>query len=449
MRRRSPSADMSDNSAVQYLGGLRAWPTRLRILAYYGRCLLRPRRYPPFILGRSKGGLLSTIATAKELHLRKYVKSDGGVRSSLTLPKWPSKPYDRMVGRGGLNINAAGTPFKRQVDHAILAISRKCAYRCRHCYERSHIGSEEAVPVEAWKRTVRDLQAMGTGIIVFSGGEPLLRYDDLLDLLRSGDKALSEFHIHTSGHGMTDGKARELKAAGLEAAAVGLDDVDPGRHDALRGYPGAFQEALAAIGSLRRAGLFVSINLCLTKELVRSGDLPALMDLAKDKGVGAIRFLEPVPVGGYQGLPRAELFSDADRTAATDFFLRVNGSRRYARYPFISYEAYFEAPERLGCMMGGHSHFAVDALGNVIPCVFLPVSFGNIMTEDLPAIVGRMREAIPRPCRGGCSAALLASSVSDAADHGRSFPVPFASMEREWQRLYPALRDAGPRSARI
>ena len=430
---------MRNDSGVRYLGGIRIWPTRLRLLASYGRYLFRPRRYPLFILNRSKGGLLRSLQTAKELHIRKYVKSDGGYRYSLTVPKWPSQPYDRMAGLGGLNINAAGTKFKRQVDHAILAISRKCVYRCRHCYERSHIASEETVPLEAWKRTVRDLQAMGTSIIVFSGGEPMLRYGDLLELLRSGDKSLSEFHVHTSGHAVTEDKAKALKDAGLEAAAIGLDDVNPGRHDALRGYPGAFREAISAIHSFRRAGLFTYINLCLTKDLVRSGDFPTLMELAKGLGVGAIRFLEPVPVGGYQEKDRAELFSDEDRAVTTDFFLKVNGSRRYARYPFISYEAFSEAPERLGCMMGGHSHFAVDGLGNVLPCVFLPVSFGNIMAEDLAAIFSRMREAIPRPCREGCAAALLASAVSDQAGRGRPLPVPFVSMRPEWSRLYPAF----------
>jgi len=383
---------MTNDSGVRYIGGIRALPVWLRLLTSYGRYLFRPRRYPLCILSCSKGGLLKSMHTVKDLHLLKVVKSDGGYRYCLTVPKWPSQPYDHMAVLGGLNINAAGTKFKQQVDHAILAVSRKCAYRCRHCYERPHIASEETVPLNAWKRTVRDLQAMG---------------------------------------------ARALKDAGLEVAAVGLDDVNPERHDALRGYPGAFREALGAIRCFRRAGIFTYINLCLTKDLVHSGGLPALLELAKDLGVGAIRFLEPVPVGGYQGENRAYLFSDDDRAATMDFFIRVNSSRRYADYPFISYEAYSEALERLGCMMGGHSHFSIDSLGNVVPCVFLPVSFGNIQDENLPCIFQRMRLAIPGPCRQGCSAALLASAVNKQANCGTPLPVPFSAMRSEWRRLYP------------
>lgn len=435
------SNDMTNDSGVRYIGGIRALSVWLRLLTSYGRYLFRPRRYPLCILSRSKGGLLKSMQTVKDLHLLKVVKSDGGYRFCLTVPKWPSPPYDHMAGLGGLNVNAAGTKFKQQVDHAILAISRKCVYRCRHCYERPHLASEETVPLNAWKRTVRDLQAMGTSIIVFSGGEPMLRYGDLLELVRSGDKTLSEFHVHTSGHGVTEDKARALKDTGLEVAAVGLDDVNPERHDALRGYPGAFQEALGAIRCFRRAGIFTYINLCLTKDLVHSGGLPALLELAKDLGVGAIRFLEPIAVGGYLGENMADLFSEEDRARTTEFFEQANSSRRYADYPFISYEAFSEAPAHLGCMMGGHSHFSIDSLGNVIPCVFLPVSFGNIQDEDLPRIFQRMRLAIPRPCRQGCSAALLASAVNKQANCGTPLPVPFSAMRSEWQRLYPSSAD--------
>jgi MoaA/NifB/PqqE/SkfB family radical SAM enzyme len=405
----------ADRPRIRYLAGVRAFPVGLRLLASYGRYLVRPRRYPLFVLRASRGGLFKTFKTVKEMRLLKFVRWRGTYRYSLSVPRWPSPVYDRMAGLGSLNVNAAGTGLKQQVDQVILAVSRRCAYRCRHCYERARIAAEETVPLADWKRAVRGLQAMGTGIIVFSGGEPLLRYDDLLELLASGDGALSEFHIHTTGYGLTEARAAALAAAGLEAAGVGLDDVDPARHDALRGFPGAFRTAVEAIRLFQRAGVFTYINLCLTKDLVRSGGLPALMDLARDLGVGAVRFLEPVPVGGYGGAERDDLFSEEDRAVTTAFFETVNPCRRtgrypYARHPFISYEAYSEAPQRLGCRMGGHAHFAIDGEGNVVPCVFLPVSFGNIRSEDVSAIYGRMRAAIPRPSHEGCAAALMAGA---------------------------------------
>jgi MoaA/NifB/PqqE/SkfB family radical SAM enzyme len=428
---------MEHESPVRYIGGLGARLVWLRMLASYAKYAARRRRYPLFILNPSKGGLLKTLQTAKDVRLQKFVKSNGGYRFCLSIPRWPSSAHDQMAARGGLNVRAAGTKYKQQVDQAFLAVSRKCAYHCRHCYERHNTAAVETVPLAAWQRTAKDLQDLGANVIVLTGGEPMLRFDDVLELVKAGDKSRSEFHIHTSGHGVTEARASALKRAGLEAAAIGLDDVNPARHDTLRGYPGAFSEAVQAIHAFRRAGVFTYINLCLTKDLVRSGDLPALMELAKGLGLGAVRFLDPVPVGGYLGEDVSALFSDDDRKTATEFFEEVNGGRRYRRYPFISYEAYAEAPERLGCQMGGLSLFAVDSLGNVLPCVFLPVSFGNILDEDLPSIYARMRRAVPGPCRQGCSAALLADAIKDQVNRGMPLPLPFESMRLEWQRLYP------------
>lgn len=114
---------------------------------------------------------------------------------------------------------------------------------------------------------------MGVGTIVLSGGEPMLRYDGLLELLESGDKCLSDFHIHTSGYGVTPEKALALKNSGLIAAGVGLDDLDQKRLDLFRGYQNAFREATTAIKYFLDAGVFTYLNNCLTQDLIHSGDL--------------------------------------------------------------------------------------------------------------------------------------------------------------------------------
>ena len=63
---------------------------------------------------------------------------------------------------------------------------------------------------------------------------------------------------------------------------------------------GAFDKAVRAIRIFQEAGLFTYIGFLFTRDLVRSGDLPSLMDMAKNLGVGAVRFLSPFP-WGYSG----------------------------------------------------------------------------------------------------------------------------------------------------
>jgi len=389
---------------VAFCRGWRLALLRGRFLFACARYLCRPRRYPLFTLGAREGGVLHALRQIRRFRIPKPVRFEGTYRVSIAMPRWPSRAFDDMVARGGLNLEAAGSPRRAHVDFVILAITRRCGYSCAHCYERDNIAARESVPLPAWRAAVEDLQKIGAGVIVLSGGEPMLRYADLLDLVRGADKDRSELHLNTSGWGVTSQAARELKAAGLSAAGIGVDDADPECHDAIRGFPGAHAQALRAAALFREAGVFPYFNVCLRPDLVRSGRLWSLLEMGRRAGVGILRLLEPKPIGGFLGRQPAELFSASDRAIAEQFLLEANSSRRYAGHPLIAYPGWDEAPERLGCWLGGLGHFAIDSRGNVNPCVFLAMPFGNITKERLIDVYARMRAAFPRPLRSGCPA---------------------------------------------
>jgi MoaA/NifB/PqqE/SkfB family radical SAM enzyme len=395
----------------------------------------QPGKYPLFLINPSKGGILKSGKLLNKLKLCKLVKYKNYNYFSLTVPHWPSEPFDHMVANGGLNIAAAGTQFKKQIDIAIIGITGRCNYQCAHCYEHFNIGNRDVLPLSGLKKTISQLQEYGVSIITFSGGEPLQRFDDLVELLETGDASRSDFHIHTSGYGLTREMAVTLKKAGLHAAGIGLDDVKPDRNDTFRGYKGAFEQAIHAINTFRDAGVFTYVNTCLTKELVRSGDLPAYFDLLRNLGVGIVRWLEPKPCGAYLQENVKDLFSDEDRKVVTDFYIRANTGKDYKDYPLISYEAFAEAPENMGCMMAGHSHLYIDSSGNVEPCVFLPVSFGNIMEEDFQIIFNRMRDAIPKPLHVTCPSLQLNDIIKIKKDSGIPLPVPHKELTREFIAL--------------
>ena len=417
-----------------------SWPARAIYLihaagvaARYG---VRPTTYPLFRLSARKGGYLRTMQIARQLRLGKVVRHGGLSFYFLSMPGWPSKAYDGMAAHGGLNVAAAGTPLKQHVDMVILAITGRCALACRHCYEQANIGAADAVPLAAWQAVVKRLQEMSTGVIVLSGGEPMLAYDELLALVRGADKERSDIHLHTSGCGVTLGRARELRAAGLMAAGVGLDDGDAARHNRLRGSSSSFDEVVSALRAFRDAGVLTYTNTCVTPEFVHRGGFWELLALARNLGVGAVRLLEPKPCGGYAGAEPGALFSDADRAALTEMFLEANTRWKHRHLPLVAYEAYFESPERQGCSMGGLSFFAVDSRGHVLPCVFLPVSFGNILDEDIRTIYDRMRAGVPRPLHRQCPAVSLAPTIQERAAAGAGLPVPVGRLAGEWRAMW-------------
>ena len=86
--------------------------------------------------------------------------------------------------------------------------------------------------------------------------------------------------------------------------------------------------------------------------------------------------------------------------------------------------------------MGGLSFFAVDSRGNVLPCVFLPVSFGNILEEDIRTIYDRMRAGVPRPLHRQCPAVSLAPTIQERAAAGAGLPVPVGRLAGEWRAMW-------------
>ncbi|HSL89005.1 MAG TPA: radical SAM protein, partial [Ignavibacteriaceae bacterium] len=371
----------------------------------------------------------------KQLLLHKLVYFNNQYYSTPTIPAFPSKAYDNMVIKGGLNFYSAGTELKRQIDSVFLAITNKCKLNCAYCYEKNNINKSDDIPVAKWNEIIKSLQGIGVNIFILSGGEPLLAFDKLLSILKSSDKEKSDFHLHTSGNSITELKVKELKDAGLKAAAIGLDDFDEERHDKIRGR-GSFSEATKSLKLFNQAGILTYVNLCIRKEMLMSDNLYKYFEFVKKLNVSMIQLLEPRPCGGYFNNESEVFLNEDDKKVMTDFTLNGNRKRIYKKYPIIYYVAHIEGKHQLGCHMGGLSHFYIDSKGNVCPCVFFPVSYGNIINENINVIFQRMRKNIPLPIHSECPSLLLSNKLKESYKSKKEFPIPFDQIQDQIDLLY-------------
>jgi len=397
--------------------------------------LINRTHYPLFTINSSGKGLRETKEMLHRIKMCKIVQYRRKSYFSLSVPHWPSRAFDSMVANGGLNITAAGTPLKKQIDTVILAVTPRCQYRCVHCYEHFNLSDHEKIPVAKLIETICRLQKHGVSIITLSGGEPMLRFDDVITILNASDKRASDFHIHTSGYDVTLAKACRLRKAGLQAAGIGIDDIHASRNDAFRGYKGAFLLAKKAIKCFQEAGVFTYVNTCPTKELIRSGDIYRFIEMIGAMKVGIIRLLEPRPCGAFLSGTSDGVLDEEDKDVLRKLYIACNTSVSYRDYPLICYDAFAEAPENMGCMMAGHSHFYINSSGDVQPCVFLPVSFGNIMQQDLQIIFQKMREAIPAPMHTICPSLQLSQAIRNKMNGGIAIPVPYSAIKQEFELL--------------
>ena len=120
------------------------------------------------------------------------------------------------------------------------------------------------------------------------------------------------------------------------------------------------------------------------------------MDKAKELNVSIIQLIKPKPAGGWLE-SGVEDFPVEEVERVKKLVNKYNNEKEFKDYPSISAQVFEEAPEMFGCTAGGTDRFYINAKGDLQPCEFLNISFGNILTDDFEIIYKEMREQFDGP----------------------------------------------------
>ena len=261
---------------------------------------------------------------------------------------------------------------------------------------------------------------MGTSIVGFTGGEPLLR-EDLEEIVSSvDDRSIS--YVFTNGYGLTRERALSLRKAGLFGIGISLDSADRSVNDEIRGFDGASEAALTAMENADAAGLHVMAQTVVSKNLLKpenEAELLRLFKLVQAHGAREVRLLEPICSGSLFGCGEAEdiFYSVDERQSMRRLQEKVNG--RFG-YPKVSAFAHTESPEKYGCGAGNqHTYLGPD--GQLFPCDFLPLSFGNVQERPISELWQEMTKAIGNP-KKECFTMTLHTTLRKRTNG--SLPVP-------------------------
>ena len=276
-------------------------------------------------------------------------------------------------------------------SHAQVGLTNACPQNCEYCYNKQRTG----VPMDTSTilSVIDDLRGAGVAWLGLTGGEPLLNPDIVkITAHAATDMAVKLF---TTGVGLTPALAADLAAAGLFSVAVSLDHWEPDRHDASRRYPGAFAAALEAIATFKEVpGLHVSVSSVLSREMIQSGEVEKLLAFLESLGVDEAWLSELKPSVEDFWSDELVIREEERKELARLQDERNQAARRSGRGLTVNYLGHFEGAENFGCNAGCKMVY-VDAFGEVSPCVFLPVSFGNVRERPLQEMLADMRGCFP------------------------------------------------------
>ena len=171
-------------------------------------------------------------------------------------------------------------------------LTRACNLRCVHCYAHTESTRKEIKTFEV-KSVLDDLSNIGVPVILFSGGEPLLR-KDLFEIAEYSKKKGLKFALSTNGTLISDKIAEKLKDVGFSYIGVSLDGLKES-HDRFRGVEGAFDKALEGLRNSKGVGLLTGIRFTLTRYNV--DQVFDVLDLCESEGVERFCLYHLVPSG--------------------------------------------------------------------------------------------------------------------------------------------------------
>lgn len=275
-------------------------------------------------------------------------------------------------------------------------ITRSCNLACIHCRASAERGPyPNELTTGECKSVLDEIASFSDPIIIFTGGEPLLR-KDIFEILRHGQKLGLKMTMAVNGILLDEETARKLVDHGIQRISISLDGANAQTHDAFRQVAGAFEGAMRGIEAARKAGLPFQINSTVTK--LNLSELPDLLALAVRVGAVAHHIFLLVPTGRGKELEEQEIPPEEyERTlnwfyeqrekvpiqlkaTCAPHYYRILRQRAAEEGKEVNFETYGMDAVTRGCL-GGVAFCFISHVGTLSPCGYLELDCGNVRRE--------------------------------------------------------------------
>jgi putative heme d1 biosynthesis radical SAM protein NirJ2 len=278
---------------------------------------------------------------------------------------------------------------------------------CEHCYRDAGAKASDELNTEEGKALIDEIAKAGFKIMVFSGGEPLMR-EDIFELVSHARSRELRPVFGSNGTLITPEVARKLKESGAMAMGISLDSVDPFKHDKFRSTIGGWEGAVEGMRNCRGAGLPFQIHTTVVDW--NYNEVEELTDFAVSIGAMAHHVFFLVPTGRAVNIEqeslRAEQYEELlhrimKKQQQVDIELKPTCAPQFMR---IAKQMGMKMRFTKGCL-AGTSYCIISPTGDVQPCAYLNTKVGNVRETPFSEIwknnevFNRLRNENPQ---GGC-----------------------------------------------
>ena len=304
---------------------------------------------------------------------------------SLYIPPIPSGAHNHQLE----NHLRARTIDRRTPMAATLAVTDACQLKCVHCSAAMRPHGSPSLDTATWKRVIGECVDLGTSTVTFTGGEPLLRRD-LEELIAAVPKERAVAEFFCNGLDATPERLAAVKRAGAYGIHISLDDPDEAEHDRGRGRDGVYRAVADAARAARAAGLLVGLSTYATNASVDARKLTRVAALGEEWGASEISVFDGIRTGRLLRGCEPLLDGEHRRRLLAEARLANRVHRGRLRVITQSWTNSGQTFSRLIGCLAGNLQCHVTAQGDLTPCDFTPLSFGNVRDASVGELWGRM-----------------------------------------------------------
>ena len=255
-----------------------------------------------------------------------------------------------------------------------------CNLHCTGCWAAEY-GNKLNLTYDEMSDIVKQGKELGIHFYMFTGGEPLVRRDDIIKLCKEHNDC--EFLAFTNGTLVDQKFCDEMKSVGNLMLAISLEG-SPEVNDFRRGE-GVYGRVMDAMDLLKENGLIFGTSICYTSKNCESVTSREFIDLMVSKGCRYALYFHYMPVGNDASV---ELLPTPEQRIATKNRIRAIRNLEHGEGLFTM-DFQNDGEYMDGCIAGGRNYFHINANGDAEPCVFIHYSDSNIREHSLLEILKR------------------------------------------------------------
>jgi MoaA/NifB/PqqE/SkfB family radical SAM enzyme len=253
----------------------------------------------------------------------------------------------------------------------LLDPTSACNLHCTGCWAAEY-GNKLNLTFDEIDDIINQGTAMGTYMYIYTGGEPLVRKDDLIKLCEKHNDCV--FQCFTNSTLVDDKFASEIQRVGNFSPVISVEGFEEAT-DSRRGK-GTFQKVSKAMDILTAHHVPFGVSCCYTSQDVASIGSEEFFDWMIAKGAFYAWFFTYMPIG-------VDAPTDLMATAEQREYM-YHKIRAYRENKAIfTMDFWNDAEYVYGCIAGGRSYLHINANGDVEPCVFIHYSDSNVRQKSL------------------------------------------------------------------